>query len=169
MTIREAIRRRPWVGIAFAGAAALTAVAAAWSSVRSPRPLVPRIPSEVYFSDDDGKTYFADDSWHVPPYDHAGKEALQAAVFRCPGGRPFVGYLIRYSRAGKAALEAMPDSARIVLSPNVMALRQSTQSVKRPGEKKWYAIDDDRASALGSILAPSCPDGSSDHPEQVLP
>jgi hypothetical protein len=38
--------------------------------------------SQGYFTDDDGKTYFADDIYKIPPFKHNGREAVRAHVYR---------------------------------------------------------------------------------------
>lgn len=38
--------------------------------------------TKAYFTVDDGKTYFADDIYKIPPFQHNGKEAVRAHVYR---------------------------------------------------------------------------------------
>ena len=40
------------------------------------------VPTSGYFSDDDGKTYFQDDASKIAPFDHNGKQAVSAYLFR---------------------------------------------------------------------------------------
>ena len=62
--------------------------------------------AKAFFSDDDGQSYFADGADKIPPFDHNGKPAVTAHVFRCNGGKPFVGYLERYTPEGKKRRES---------------------------------------------------------------
>ena len=124
------------------------------------------LPSQMYFSADDGKTYFADDSARIPPFDHYGKQAHLAGVFRCPGKQPFVAYVLRYSPEGAAELAKIPASLRISADPAVNAIKASTAEAKRPGAKAWTPAT---ADAFGALLVPACPHGHAEVPEQVLP
>lgn len=38
-----------------------------------------------FFSDDDGATWFADESSKIPPFDHDGKTAYRVVVYKCAG------------------------------------------------------------------------------------
>src|SRR4051812_26868582 len=48
------------------------------------------------FTTDDGRTLFEAPADSLPPFDHDGKPAARAHVYRC-GGKEFVGYLERYT------------------------------------------------------------------------
>ncbi len=48
-----------------------------------------------------------DDLDKVVPFDHGGKPAVRAMVFRCKNGKPFVAYLQRYSEAVEAKIAAI--------------------------------------------------------------
>ena len=52
--------------------------------------------SEVFYSDDDGQTYFKDSVYKFPPFDHNGKIANAAMVIQDQGSN-VVGYLVRYT------------------------------------------------------------------------
>jgi hypothetical protein len=167
MNIRETLRSHPQIGMAIAAALVVTGVVAARSSVQSPGASAPTLPAKIYFSDDDGKTFFADDSARVAPFDHDGKKAYQAAVFRWPGGQPFVGYLLAYTPAGKAALEALPETERRTMGPKVLGIRRDQALAKRPGDTTWAPLGGD--APVGQILNLRCPDGSETPPEQIVP
>jgi len=50
----------------------------------------------VFFSDDDGKTFYADSVFNFPPYSHNGNQANRAFVYKCDH-EEFVGFLlVRY-------------------------------------------------------------------------
>jgi hypothetical protein len=109
---------------------------------------------QAYFSDDDGKTYFADSIEKAMPFDHNGKKAYRAYVFTCENETtPFVGLL---GRDGKA----QPVSAN-----NHYAVKeaQSQIEVKKPGTDKWVLfMSPDGQKLLQSV----CPSG---HPVSVQP
>jgi len=71
----------------------------------------------LFFSDDDGKTWFTDERTKLAPFDHNGKKAYQAMVYTCDGGKTkFVAYLMRYTPELKAKLEqrrANPQSPQM--------------------------------------------------------
>ena len=62
--------------------------------------------SQVFFTDDDGKTWFPDDAKRVPPFDRNGKPAVRAHVYKC-GGKTFVNHMERYTPEAKKKVEAI--------------------------------------------------------------
>ena len=71
---------------------------------------------QVYFSSDDGATFFLSAESNIPPFPAPdGKPAYRAYVFSCDGGKTkFVGYLERFNPAAKARKEEIlknPDAA----------------------------------------------------------
>jgi hypothetical protein len=100
MNVREKLNDgRLGIGIGIA----LIAVAAV-SIYLYVRPTSPRVnATELYYSDDDGASYYKDSVYNFPPYDHDGKTAYQAMVFD-DSGKHFVGYLVRYTVAGHKQL-----------------------------------------------------------------
>jgi hypothetical protein len=109
-----------------------------------------------FYSDDDGKTWFADSAAKAPPFDHGGKLAYEAEVYRCGDGKPFVAYLISYEPDDKAAIEAAaPDRIRYV-----MADAATRQLVKRPGGPTWVKLAPQTTKEYQTITTPRCPDGS---------
>jgi hypothetical protein len=123
---------------------------------------------DVYFSNDDGKTYFADSATKVPPFEKDGKPAVRAHVFEC-GGKRVVGYLSRYTPEAIQALRdarAARDAGRP--PPNVAALASigtTGLQVKRPGEAQWVSQADARRATAVRVFR--CPDGST--PQEVDP
>ena len=67
--------------------------------------------NQAFYSDDDGKSWFIDDSRKGPPFDHHGRPAYLAVVCRTGGGKLFVASLQEYSEGTKAKIEAAHDSA----------------------------------------------------------
>src|SRR5271165_3819230 len=59
---------------------------------------VTRALTQAWYTDDDGKTWYSGDKSRNPPFDHNGKTAVRAFVFKCDAdNREFVGYLERYT------------------------------------------------------------------------
>src|SRR5439155_23406719 len=97
--------------------------ASTWSSHRA----APSGPiTRGCFSDDDGKTYFADDVYKAYPFDHNGKQAYRAYVYRAGSGTPFVGYLGR----------------------------EGGMEVKKPGGAKWVPLTGPAGSAITDVKGP---------------
>jgi hypothetical protein len=158
MSIRETLNQRKGLGVALA--AGLIIVAAAvkiWASHDS----VPAPLTRAFYSDDDGKTYFADDVNRICPFDHDGKPADRANVFQCPGGQPFVLYLERYSASAKSKLDALSNNASDPTAASAIAeLRNSSIEIKRPGDKTWVSPN---SAAGNDIAVPKCPGGGIPH------
>ena len=106
--------------------------------------------TSLYYSDDDGKTFFKDSVYNFPPFDHNGKTADEAMVL-IDRGSNFVGYLIRYTPAAQKKLadlynddvnnrhlsnkEIQHDILMMMHNPDI-SLRG--QEIKLPGpDNKW--------------------------------
>jgi hypothetical protein len=104
----------------------------------------------VYFSDDDGKSYFADDAKKIPPFNHDGKEAVRARVYRS-GGKTYVNHLERYTPESKKKLEGIIARAK---GPDVMLPDVGGVEVKAPGGSSWVSANSPEAA---SVMAPRFP------------
>src|SRR5438874_1930788 len=104
MSIRETMNRNPKATavIAIAGAAlALYLVIWLQNFLGPPSIAV----TKVFYTTDDGKTWFADDADKIYPFDHDGKQAFRAYVFKCNhDAPPFVVALGRINEAGRTKL-----------------------------------------------------------------
>jgi hypothetical protein len=121
--------------------------------------------AQYFFTTDDGKTWFPDDQTNVPPYTKDGKPAYQAMVFTCDGGKTsFVGYLQRYSAAGKK----MIDQAARRGVPTGTVLTPANLEIKAAGNgdspKNWLKYGSPGARKLQAV---TCPGGGDAEP--VLP
>ncbi len=129
-----------------------------------------RISGKAFFSDDDGKTWFADDAAKIPPIDHDGKPAYRVAVFRCADGTEFVARLERFSDEVKQQMED-----QIKKNPNAAPVLQYTASmgaleVKRPGQPNWMKLVGSPPEEIRKIMQPVCPkDNSSNGVTQIRP
>lgn len=121
--------------------------------------------SRAYYSDDDGKTWFADSAFRVAPFDHNGKQAVVAHIYNYAGGsKEFCAYLAKFTPDAKAKLEAaITDATKAGKSPDSVSLyadqgfMRSGVVVKKPGETAWMAYTDPKAVAVFTIKSP---DGS---------
>lgn len=168
MNIREPLQSKPAIGIGIAVSAGLLGVLIVWLTLGGREP-ARSMAAQLYFTDDGGSTFFADDSAKIPPFDHQGKVAVQAVVFKCGSKAPFVGYLLRYAASGHDALMKLSEAERRGASPQVVQLRMNSAEVKRPDQKEWQLMQDEHSVGIGDIVRPHCPDGSSDEPTPVLP
>jgi hypothetical protein len=127
----------------------------------------PRIQTTAYYTVDDGKTWFPDSIERIPPFDRGGQEAVRAHVFSCRGGRDaFVAYLEKYTPEAQKRLEAAranPEAS----DPGIMETVYMTGVlVKKPGQGDWVNSMDPRAQEVTAI---TCPDGTTNNLEPVLP
>jgi hypothetical protein len=121
------------------------------------RPKAVKLAHALYYSSDDGKTWFPDEMTKNAPFDKDGQEADLAHVYSCNGGAPFVLYLEKLTPDMKATLDN-PDHGDV----NVDA----ASLVKKPGDATWLK----KTSKDGKeLLAPKCPDGSTNGIAEVLP
>lgn len=149
--IRDYLNNRPTVAAAIA-AAVLISAGAVWFLInRGPSTTIAR----VYFSADDGKTFFADDSTKIPPFEHQGKQAVQAHVFRCGEEAPFVAYLARYSEKTRGEITALAaKKSDPQASQQMSELMSRGLEVKKPNDAQWIAANSTEA---GPIMAqPAC-------------
>lgn len=121
--------------------------------------------SRAFYSDDDGKTWFADSAFRVAPFDHNGKTAVVAHVYSyADGKKTFCGYLAQFTPEAKSKLEAAiaeaqkqgkpPGSVALYADQNFM---KNGVVVKKPGDATWLAYTDPKAMAIFTIQSP---DGS---------
>jgi len=126
----------------------------------------PRIPvlSQLYYTDDDGATYYADSINIVPPYTHNGKTAFRAYVFRCGDGGIFIGYLEAFTPQVKQAKEAS-----LANHDNPPIPEDFGRKLKLPltGDKGWQ---NSGTPGYLKIMQVHCPNGGDDsNIEAVFP
>jgi hypothetical protein len=94
---------------------------------------------------------------------------VRAYVYECPGGKPFVSHLERFTPEARKAMQASADSMRAGKGPvrgAAQAAPMAGMEVKKPGDKQWVAAANFAKS--GPIMVVKCPDGSGE-PELVTP
>lgn len=157
MEIRKILAEKPAIRNAVIVAVFALASLILWKSLFSTN----TVRMKAFFSDDDGKTWFADDWSKFSPFDHDGMQAYRAHVFRCGDGPPFVGYLESYAEEVKPVLEkGHPDINDILVAMQ----RYSDKSlVKKPGDAKWVS------RGTPAITTPRCPAGSKLSPQEFGP
>lgn len=122
-------------------------------------PQGPKIPTQAYYTVDDGQTWFADDIKKIPPYEVDGKQAVRLYLYRCNGGEPFVGHLERYTPEARASVEAARKRPhqKGTMSPEMMDLEFQGREVKKPGGTEWVSMGNMREAE--KIITPRCPPG----------
>lgn len=103
-------------------------------------------PSTVFYTDDNGATFFKD-SVKVVPFDHNGRKAYRADVFTGPDGKQFVGLVYRFSDAGKREMEnylsTKPHDADGL---GRLGIEHRGMQVKRPsGDDRAWTLADEMA------------------------
>ena len=119
-----------------------------------------RLADRAFYSDDDGKTWFEDSASQMPPFEHAGKQAVRAYVFTNDRGKTkWVGYLERYTAQAKSAIM---NSRSGQGEPEEIVRRRlgGGVEVKKPGDAKWVPISD--AIAAAAVTSPKAPSGSAE-------
>jgi hypothetical protein len=126
-----------------------------------------------FFSVDDGQKWFVDDASKVPPFEHDGKPAYRAVVYRCKtDGREFVARLERYDDTNRKRIEQLVANHGGAQSPAGMTqLTQVLQQVevKRPGDATWVAQTPQATQAYERVMHPQCPADASHDLEPVIP
>jgi hypothetical protein len=111
----------------------------------------------LFFSSDDGRSWFKAPATNVPPFDHDGKQAHLAFVWTADGGKTqFVSHLLRYTPAG--LLKMRTHLSGQSGGPLDALVRVGAESeVKRPGEPEsaWILSTDPRASEITTPKSPN--------------
>jgi hypothetical protein len=164
MGLRETINQKKSVSIS--GAIFLLMCAGTYL-VYTQLPTRPPKINKLYYTVDDGKTWFADSIYKTPPYDYNGQAAVRAMVYSYDhGDKTFCPFLQRYnSRTKKQLDDAVAQATRdgkplssvtLFSSP---AIGQGVE-IKLPGPgHKWFAGNDPVESPK-IYSAAQAPDGS---------
>ena len=169
MGIRQTINEKPQITMAVTGAIILIALLYIAVHTFGGGPASHAVKPLAFFSDDDGQTYFVDDGVKIPPFDHNGKQAYKAMVYRCEGGKPFVAYLQRCNDEQRAQFEAAAAKGDTPAVGNMLALSIPLES-KKPGQKNWVSANGKGGyPEYQRATMPVCPEGGSGKPLPVLP
>ena len=158
MGIRESINRHSKVTGTVSAVLAVGALSLViWSMMGSS--LDGSSGEKALFTDDDAKTWFADDAERVTPFDHNGKQAVMCFVYTCDGGKTkFVSYMTRLTAESKKQREGQMAKAKGKgINPRTAIMPGAAMEVKRPGEATWVNMNDARAQEITELR---CPDGT---------
>jgi hypothetical protein len=118
------------------------------------------LTKQVWYSTDDGQTFFHDEMEKASPHNTAdGKEAIRVYVYKCKDGKPFVAYMERYTPEALALFDA---DRKAGVPPRISAevVGYTNVEVKKPGEKEWVKLSDRTAAQKATQF--TCPDGTRD-------
>jgi hypothetical protein len=107
---------------------------------------------KLFYTVDDGKTYFEDDADKSLGFERDGKPAYRVQVYQCGEGKPFVGYIQRVEEGARKEAEAARAAGK--KPADVEAIWLNKVEVKKPGEAKWLPI-----SKGEKVMIVTCPDG----------
>jgi len=154
MGVRETLEKHPVAVKAVIVLLILICGCVIYWELQEPHQRDPSLAGKVFYSDDDGKTWFLDDLSKGSPFDHQGKQAYRALVFRCAMSGPFVAFLAKFSDQQNA--QAQADLSHAPPGTASRLLGTAMQDLKKPGESKWGS--NTRRSQTGYPEV-KCPDG----------
>ncbi|MGN6726517.1 MAG: hypothetical protein ACTHLZ_11405 [Tepidisphaeraceae bacterium] len=121
-------------------------------------PSGPTITAKAWYTDDDGKTWFADNIYKPTPFDHNGKPAVWAAVFKCQD-KTFVPFVTRLSPTFLKEAQALEAKNDPDYGVKFEALQRQGTEIRKVGDTKWVSADSSTGQALVA-QGMKCPDGS---------
>ena len=101
------------------------------------------VPTSAFYTDDNGKSFFKDDINKLSPFDHGGKQAYRADVFKGPDGQKFVGLIYRHTEGGRKEMEEYVSKR--VKDPDGLtrlSIERRGMEVKRLADKNWSINDE---------------------------
>lgn len=142
MGFRETMNRNSAL---MAGVAIVGILVAGYFMFRTVRGDV-HIPDSVFYTNDDGKTYYRESIKLDPPQEKDGKEAVIARVFLVDGEKK-VGYMERYSPEAAKVIKEFKGRTHNVEGAKgppadlgkFIGAQQTGRQYKRPGDTKWVS------------------------------
>lgn len=159
MGLREKLNERPQVSAGVVVGVVLALIALILYEMFGGGPSKHMSGGELYFSADDGQTWFADSADKPTSTDHNGAEAYRCFVFKTSTSAPFAGYLEKLTppppppATGGPVGPAVPDP-------------YTTDFVKKPGDKQWVPKMSPQGQKIVDVHAPG---GSAEVPQLVVP
>lgn len=157
---------RKWVGPAVGVTVLIVGIVLAlvsWHSTAGPSAVAPK----AFFTDDDGATYFTDRDAHLVPFDHDGRPAVTAHVFKTSSGKMFVGWEERNTDAALAVLKAIQQAEEhpdvpFKVTPQQRQIISAGREYKKPSDKGWTPEPPGDGHMFAATMSRSIksPDGS---------
>lgn len=165
MGIRETLNKNPSITTGVTIAIIVVALIAIIYQAIGNRPNLK--PPRLYYTIDDGKTWFDEEANKIPPFEHKGGQAVRVYVYKCgEKGQPFAAYMERYTA------DAAKKMAEFVKTGNddpmlIEQIQNTGVEVKKVGSSKWVL----RHTAEGEKIINdiTCPDGKTEGLEPVAP
>ena len=115
----------------------------------------------MFYTVDEGKTYFPDSEGKLPPFDLPNGLAVRAHVFNGASG-PFVGYLERFNPEAHTIIIRVSDAARTARPGDkpppelakVADAQRNGRQVKRPKDSTWVSINSAAGQAITRVMTP---------------
>ena len=146
MGVREKVNENKTVGAGVAAAFLVVGLALLGAQLMGGRKdAAPPAPTQAFYTDDNGKTFFKGDANQIVPFDHGGKQAYRADVFQAADGKQFVGLIYRFTDTGRRDMaDYLKTRPRDPDGMVRVAIEQRGMQVKRVsgGEKDWVVADD---------------------------
>ena len=157
MSVIESLQNKKGLSVGLSvGMIVLAGLIMAWNM----RSNVPGDEMKAFYSVDDGDTYFVDDLNKAYPFDHDGKQAYRAYVFKCnQSGKKFVGFIERLNDSGRSRMAELVTQPHENAETQIAQLFATSTEVKKPHDTEWAPVN---SAAYGIIVNPSCPDGGND-------
>jgi hypothetical protein len=161
--VEETTNKKPVVIVV---ACCVALIVSAWVIVRSLRPRAPEtVGQHLYYTDDDGETWFVADNKAKPPFDHNGKEAVCVFLYSCDGGKTkYVSYLLKFDSSVSGNTRDDPEPSA---TPQIPVGAPGTL-VKRKGDAKWVRYSDWIVNRV-DFVPRSCPDSPAHKPVECYP
>lgn len=107
-----------------------------------PRTTQIKASNGLFYTVDDGGSYFVDGFDKVPPFDHNGKPAVRAHVFKSDKKNdPYVVWMERYTPRGQEILKKFySDAKNKGIRPPYSAELEAEREIRKVGETKWIRV-----------------------------
>ena len=163
MGLRQKINDNPLMAAIGAGVIVVLAIVVIiWFNMRgsaSVPPLMDATPdiTKGFYTVDDGKSFFVDSVSKATPFDHGGKQAVRAYVFKC-SGKPVILLLGRCTTAGLAMPGAKEFGADV---KHLTGMEAGTPlfEIKKPGGGAWSPLGVKNINQWQPMIELTCPDG----------
>ena len=140
MGIREKLNEKPGLTAGVVGGIVVIAIVWTIYSTRSPSAAPIKTQNTVFYTEDDGATYYPGDYTSLARDLGAnGKPVARACVFQYGSEKPFVAWMEVYTNGGKQNLIKFYASAANLQKPPPEGL-DSELLVKKPGGKTWISM-----------------------------
>ena len=157
--LRDQINQKPAIAGGVVAALVLVVIGIIYFQLK-PHGRPPAISGiQMYYTTDDGHTWFADAWEKIPPFDHDGVQAVRCYLFKTSHTPPFVGYLESYTPAMHDELSGTVHS----IGPVIPA---TGTIVKRPSDKNWVLLGTPAGQKIVQVMSP---DGPLDPLQPVMP